>query len=128
MPKTKTSKRKIDLGPLVMKEMRKWKLACPKTELDLIFPNDAGNHINSKNILRRHFRPALKAAGCPSIRFHDLRHSNASLRLENSKNIKYIQAQLGHSTPTITLNVYAHLSKDRNPEAACCLENSVLGV
>ncbi|MEJ2671875.1 MAG: tyrosine-type recombinase/integrase [Deltaproteobacteria bacterium] len=83
--------------------------------------------MNNKNILRRHFRPALQAAGCPSIRFHDLRHTNASLRLENGENIKYIQTQLGHPTPTITLNVYAHLMKDRNPEAACRLENVVSG-
>jgi integrase len=126
-PKTQTSKRKIDLGPVIMKELKRWRLACPKNDLDLVFPNEAGNHINNKNMLRRHFRPALQAAGCPSIRFHDLRHTNASLRLENGENIKYIQAQLGHATPTITLNVYAHLMKDRNPEAACRLENVVFG-
>jgi integrase len=126
-PKTKTSKRKIDLGPSIMKELKRWRLACPKNDLDLVFPNDVGNHINNKNMLRRHFRPALQAAGCPPFRFHDLRHTNASLRLENGENIKYIQAQLGHATPTITLNVYAHLMKDRNPEAACRLENSVFG-
>jgi integrase len=50
-----------------------------------------------------------------------------TLRLENGENIKYIQTQLGHATPTITLNVYAHLMKDRNPEAACRLENVVFG-
>jgi integrase len=126
-PKTQTSKRKIDLGPVIMKELKRWRLASPKNDLDLVFPNDAGNHINNKNMLRRHFRPALQAAGCPCIRFHDLRHINASLRLENGENIKYIQAQLGHATPTITLNVYAHLMKDRNPEAACRLENAVFG-
>lgn len=126
-PKTQTSKRKIDLGPVIMKELKKWRLACPKNNLDLVFPNEAGNHINNKNMLRRHFRPALQAAGCPSIRFHDLRHTNASLRLENGENIKYIQAQLGHATPTITLNVYTHLMKDRNPEAAFRLENAVFG-
>lgn len=124
---TQTSKRKIDLGPTVMRELKKWRLACPKTDLDLVFPNDAGNHINNKNMLRRHFRPALKAAGCPSIRFHDLRHTNASLRLENGENIKNIQTQLGHASPTITLNIYAHLLKDRNPEAAHRLENTIFG-
>jgi integrase len=126
-PKTKTSKRKIDLGPTIMKELKRWRLACPKNDLDLVFPNEAGSHINNKNMLRRHFRPALQAADCPSIRFHDLRHTNASLRLENGENIKYSQTQLGHATPTITLNVYAHLVKDRNPEAACRLENVVFG-
>jgi len=80
-----------------------------------------------KNKLRRHFRPALKAASCHTIRFHPLRHTYVSLLIEQGKNIKYIQNQLGHATPTITLNVYAHLMKDRNPEAACRLENSVFG-
>ena len=110
-----------------MKELKKWRLACPKTDLGLVFPNEAGNHINNKNMIRRHFRPALFAAGCPAIRFHDLRHTNASIRLENGENIKYIQTQLGHASPTITLNVYAHLMKDRNPEAAQRLENAVFG-
>jgi integrase len=126
-PKTHSSKRKIDLGPTVIKKLKKWRLACPKNNLDLIFPNEAGNHINNKNMLRRHYRPALKAAGFPPLRFHDLRHTYASLLIEQGENIKYIQAQLGHSSPTVTLNVYAHLMKDRNPEAACRLENTVFG-
>jgi integrase len=127
IPKTMTSKRKIDLGPTVMKELKKWRLACPKNDLDLIFPNEAGNHINNKNMVRRYFRPALKAAGCPSVKFHTLRHTNVSLRLENGENIKYIQTQLGHSSPTVTLNVYAHLMKPTNQEAACRLEHKVFG-
>jgi integrase len=89
--------------------------------------NEAGNHINNKNMLRRNFRPALKAANCPLIRFHDLRHTYASLLIAQGENIKYVQNQLGHPSPTITLNVYAHLMKDRNPEAAKRLENAVLG-
>lgn len=127
IPKTRTSKRKIDLGPTIMKELKRWRLACPKNDLGLIFPNEAGNHINNKNMLRRYFRPALKEAGCPCIRFHDLRHTYASLLIEQGENIKYIQTQLGHASPSITLNVYAHLLKDRNPESACRLENAVLG-
>jgi len=47
----------------------------------------------------------------------------ASLLIEQGENIKYIQSQLGHSTPTVTLNVYAHLMKPVNQEAACRLEN-----
>jgi len=61
------------------------------------------------------------------VRFHDLRHTNASLRLENGKNIKYIQTHLGHANPTVTLNVYAHLMNPTNQEAACRLENAVFG-
>jgi integrase len=125
--KTKTSNRKIDLGPAVMTELKKWKLACPKNELDLIFPNEAGKPMNYSNMVNRHFFPALKAAELPRMRFHDLRHTYASLMIEQGENLKYIQSQLGHSSPTVTMNVYAHLMKPSNQQAACRLENAVLG-
>ncbi len=125
-PKTRTSNRKIDIGPTTMSMLRRWKLACPSTELDLIFPNEAGQPMNNSNLIARHFLPALKAAGLPVIRFHDLRHTNASLLIEQGENLKYIQSQLGHSSPSVTLNVYAHLMKSENQEAAHRLENMVL--
>lgn len=123
--KTKTSNRKVDIGPVTITELKKWKLACPVCELDLVFPNQAGNPINHNNLVSRYFNPALKAAKIPRIRFHDLRHSFASLLIDQGENIKYIQSQLGHSSPTVTLNVYAHLMKKVNQEAACRLENRV---
>ena len=126
--KTETSDRKIDLGPEMMTELKKWNLACPRSELDLVFPNKAGNPICHNNMLKRHFNPALKAAGLPKIRFHDLRHTYASLLIDQGENIKYIQNQLGHSTPTVTLNVYAHLMKPVNQEAACRLEKQVFEI
>jgi integrase len=123
--KTRNSDRRVDLGPNVMKELKKWKLGCLKNELDLVFPNKAGYPINYSNMMNRHFFPALKAARLPTIRFHDLRHTYASLLIEQGENIKYIQSQLGHSTPTVTMNVYAHLMKQTNQEAATKLENSI---
>ena len=54
-----------------------------------------------------------------------MRHTTASLLIEQGENIKYIQKQLGHSSPTVTLNVYAHLMKDSNQESACRLENTI---
>lgn len=123
--KTKTSNRKIDLGPVTITELKKWKLACPKNKLDLIFPNEAGQPINNSNMRYRYFDPALKAAGLLKMRFHDLRHIYASLLIEQGENIKYIQSQLGHSSPTVTWNVYAHLMKTVNQESARRLENSV---
>lgn len=126
-PKSKTSNRKVDLGPATMAELRKWRLACPKNELDLIFPNESGKPLDHGNILNRHFYPALKCAKLPRIRFHDLRHTYASLLIEQGENIKYIQTQLGHASPTVTLDVYAHLMKPVNQEAACRLEKAVFG-
>ena len=123
--KTATSNRRIDLGPLMMTALKKWKLGCPKNELDLIFPNEGGNPIDHDNMCRRYFKPALKKAGLKNLRFHDLRHTYASLLIEQGENIKYIQTQLGHSSPTMTLNVYAHLMRLYNQESAQRLENSV---
>ena len=48
-----------------MEELKKWRIACPKNDLDLIFPNEARNHINNNNMLRRNFRPSLKVEDCP---------------------------------------------------------------
>jgi len=123
--KTETSNRKIDLGPAMMTALKKWRLACLQSKLDLIFPNKAGGPINHNNLVNRHFNPTLKVAGLPKIRFHDLRHTYASLLIEQGENIKYIQSQLGHSSPSVTLDVYAHLMRPCNQESARRLENTV---
>ncbi len=107
--------------------MKLWRLACPLSDLDLVFPNRAGNPINHNNLVSRYFHPALEAAELDRIRWHDLRHTKASLMIEQKENLKYIQTQLGHSSPTVTLNVYAHLLKPTNQEAACRYENLLFG-
>ena len=124
-PKSKTSKRKIDIGPAMMSELKKWNHICPKSKLDLVFPNEAGKPLDHGHVLTRQFLPALVIAKLPRMRFHDLRHTYASLLIEQGENIKYIQSQLGHSSPTVTLDVYAHLMKPVNQEAACKLENTI---
>jgi len=123
--KTKNSNRRIDLGPAMMTELKKWRLACLPGELDLVFPNEAGQPMNHNNMVNRHFIPALRTAKVEKIRFHDLRHTYASLMIEQGENIKYIQTQLGHSSPTVTLNVYAHLMQSTNQEAPTRLENTI---
>ena len=124
--KTETSNRKIDLGPVMLAELKKWKLACTPNKFDLIFPNESGQPMNYSNMVQRYYMPALKKAKIDRIKFHSLRHTFASLLIEQGENIKYIQNQLGHSSPTVTLSVYAHLMKPTNQEAACRLENTIL--
>ena len=109
----------------MMTELKKWKLACPKCDLDLVFPNDAGGVIDDSSMLRRHFHPAFKRANLPRIRFHDLRHTYASLLIEQGENIKYIQKQMGHSKPSVTMDIYAHLMDEENPEAAKKLDDTI---
>jgi len=127
-PKTKGSTRQIDLAPMAVKALAEWKLANGGKDDDLVFPNAAGEPMNYSNMVQRYYRKALKDAGIPQIRFHDLRHTYASLLLAQGENVKYIQTQMGHSSPTVTLNVYAHLMKGENQEAACRLEHTIFQV
>ncbi len=124
-PKTITSKRKIDIGPQMIILLKEWCIACPVSDQNLIFQTSAGQPLNHSNLVNRQFLPALKSAGIQRIRFHDLRHTYASLLIEQGENIKYIQTQLGHSNPTVTLNVYAHLMKESNQASAKRLENAI---
>ena len=62
--------------------------------------------------MKRYFNPAPEKAKLRRVSFHSIRHTNASMRIRNGKNIKYIQQQLGHSSIKVTLDIYGHLFND----------------
>lgn len=126
-PKSKNSIRKIDLGPTMIKQLKKWKIACPPTKLNLVFPSESGGPLHQGSFVKSFFWPTLKKAGLSKIRFHDLRHTYASLLILQGENIKYIQKQLGHAKATFTIDTYAHLFNDENPEAANKLDDTIFG-
>jgi integrase len=84
---------------------------------DLIFTNRTGGPIEPVN-LHRAYKRLLTKAGLPSIRFHNLRHSAASLMLTQGVPIKTIQEILGHSSIAVTSGFYAHLDEQLKREAA----------
>ena len=98
-------------------------MACPKRELNLVFPNANGNYMDSQNMLKRRFKPALALAGIDSIRFHDLRHTYASTLIIQQVPITYISKQLGHSTNKVTLDTYIHLMPESAQLGDSLLEN-----
>ena len=63
-----------------------------------MFCNQEGNAPEGPNIRARHFLACLKVSKLWDVRFHDLRHTFATLRIQNREPIPYVQAQLGHST------------------------------
>jgi integrase len=126
-PKTKTSRRNVDIGLKMIAQLRSWKVACPPNKLDLVFPSNAGTPLDGCHLMRRVFAPAAKRAGLKRIRFHDLRHTYASIQIEKDVHPKYLQAQLGHSSIKVTLDVYGHLMKGSNPEAANAMEDEIFG-
>ena len=126
-PKTRTSARRIDLPETLNSELREWQLACPTSTYDLVFPNLAGQPLSSANLLQRGVYPALRRAGLRKIRFHDLRHTYASLLIANGEDIVRVSRLLGHASPTITLNVYAHMLPNDHYGSADRLADLVFG-
>jgi integrase len=108
-PKTATSIRRVDLPDFLVSELREWRLGCPKGPDDLIFPNLEGRPLSHANLLQRGFYPALRRAGLRRIRFHDLRHTFASLLIASGEDVVRVSRLLGHASPNITLNVYSHM-------------------
>ncbi len=90
--------RYVDMSAQLIKVLKEWKLACPHSRHGLVFPNSKGEYTDANNMLKRRFKPALARAGINAIRFHDLRHTYASLLL--AKNI--------HPTPTRPYNNQNH--------------------
>jgi integrase len=111
-PKTGTSRRKIDVSPTLALELKKWKLQCPVTDLNLVFPSRKGHPVNHSSFVQTCFRKGLHKSKLKHVTWHSLRHTNASIRIRSEQNPKYISQQLGHSGIEITYNLYGHLFND----------------
>jgi len=78
-------------------------------DLGLIFATATGSIVSPENLVKRSFRPLLKRAGLPeTTRFHDLRHTCATILLGRSVHPKLVQELLGHATVAMTLDTYSH--------------------
>jgi integrase len=125
-PKTRAGRRTIKLGEGTLQALRlhrerqqvlkasagsRWK------ENDLIFPSKVGTPRDPSN-LRLDFNRILEKAGLPKIRFHDLRHTAASLMLNHGVPVIVASKRLGHSKPSITLDIYGHLYQEMQDEVA----------
>ncbi|HLZ60768.1 MAG TPA: site-specific integrase, partial [Ktedonosporobacter sp.] len=79
------------------------------SNMDLVFCTREGNYWSERHV-RERFKTLVQRAGLPMMRFHDLRHSAATILLEMGINIKVVQELLGHSNAQTTLNVYGHVT------------------
>ena len=75
------------------------------------------------NAVQYLFKEVLAENSLPNIRFHDLRHTNATLMLRNAIPAKIVSAMLGHSTVSITLDTYSHMMTDMQDDAVSAIEN-----
>ncbi len=126
--KTKAGKRNITLPPGITKELKALKKMQSKEQValgeayvgnphNLVFTREDGSAINPQDF-SKHFQRLCERAGLPRIRLHDLRHSHASLLLKKNIHPKVVQERLGHSSITMTLDLYSHLTPGLQKEAA----------
>ena len=90
-------------------------------ELDLVFANEVGRPTTADR-LRWNFQRTLVRANLPRIRFHDLRHTAATLLLGRGVHPKIVSEMLGHSTIAITLDLYSHVIPTMQQDAAAAFD------
>jgi integrase len=124
--KTVSSRRCIQLTPYALEVLQRH--ACQQRQQQeekergwnkerWIFCNSQGKPLHVSNLIRRSFRPLLEQAGLPLIRFHDLRHTTATLLLSMGTHPKIVQELLGHSNIMVTLEIYSHILPPLQEEA-----------
>ena len=92
---------------------------------DLVFPTITGSPTNPRNLYYRSFKPLLKDAGLPDIRFHDLRHTTESLMLNNGVSVLAMSKHLGHAQPSTTLDVYEHIIPSVQEKVASIIDQII---
>lgn len=94
------------------------RLAAPVwDDLDLVFCNSLGRPCEARNVIRKSYASLLARAGVPHINFHALRHSAATLLLSQGVHPKIVAEMLGHTTISMTLDIYSHVTLDMQQEA-----------
>jgi integrase len=133
-PKTKKSRRSIRLTPQATEALRAHLerqlrdmeiLGDRYRDQGLVFTTDTGAPINPSNLRQRSFAPLLKSAGLPHMRFHDLRHTCATLLLSRGVHPKFVQELLGHATIAITLDTYSHVIPSMGDATAKAMEDAL---
>lgn len=127
-PKTATSRRSLPIGRATVVALRAHRQRQAEERLsELVFTNTLGGPVNAGEMLRARFYPLLRRAGLPRIRFHDLRHTAATLMLSAGVHPKIVAERLGHSTPMLTLTVYSHVTPTMQRAAADGLDAVLAG-
>jgi integrase len=129
--KTKRGRRSIRLTPRAISALKahrkrqleeKMKFAGLWRDHGLIFATQVGTPVNPENLVKRSFKPLLRRAGLPEIRFHDLRHTCATLLLGGGVHPKLVQELLGHATVAMTLDTYSHFLPSMGDQTARAME------
>lgn len=132
-PKSDSSVRKVSIGESLITDLNQWKAYQNEFKMffrkiykdeDLLFTTNKGKPIFPRN-LTADFNRAIKIAEVRKIRFHDLRHTHATLCLEAGMSLKEVQDRLGHSSIRTTGDVYAHVTENMREQSANLFEKYI---
>jgi integrase len=155
-PKSAAGNREVPMAPLLVNTLKAWKLACPQTALELVFPNENGGIHSTGNIHTHYWKPLQRKLGlvsgevavldkagnpklgkdgkpimrsAPRYTFHSLRHAAASLFIEQGWSPKKVQTIMGHASIQVTFDTYGHLWKNAEDDAKAMaqIETRLLG-
>jgi integrase len=133
-PKTAKGRRSIKLPEVAKRSLKKhrkaqleerMKLAGLWEDNGLVFATRLGTPVGRQELVMRSFKPLLIKAGLPDIRFHDLRHTCATLLLGKGVHAKFVQELLGHATILITLDTYSHVLPGMSDAAAGAMDEAL---
>jgi integrase len=123
--------RRIDMSKQLMDTLKNLQVERKKETLnkgckhipDWVFVNEVGQMVDGDNLRRRVFYPALAKAGLRRVRIHDLRHTFASLLLQQGESPAYVKDQMGHHSIQVTVDTYGHLIPGANRQAVDRLDD-----
>jgi integrase len=133
-PKIRKSRRTVRLIDAAVKSLRAHlqrrldeveRLGDLYEDRGLVLATQSGALLHPSNLKNRSFAPLLMRAALPTIRFHDLRHTCATLLLGRNVNPKVVSEMLGHTIIAITLDTYSHVLPDMQDHATRALENAL---
>lgn len=122
-PKTLNSIRYVSIPQELLKVLKEWRIRCPHSDKNLVFPNQEGNYQDVNNLVKRKFHKILNNAKIDVIRWHDLRHTFASILINLNQSPRYIQLQMGHASCDITMNRYSHLMPETSQNAVNAIDS-----
>ena len=116
--KTAAGSRRVALDAGTVEELRRYRAeqdrvrglvgVRPLRDAELVFATLEGGHVSPEAVTQA-FRRLVKSSGLPAIRFHDLRHTHATLLLQAGVPVKVVSERLGHASAVVTLGIYAHV-------------------